>query len=72
MATTEELEEARRIRRVLITQGGVKKLTEGDRTMEFSLPSISTLDAYINRLESELGVPLTSFTKRIQSRPVWF
>ncbi len=73
MATQEELEEARSVRRVLITQGGLKTIREGDRWMEFTPASVSELEAYINRLERELGVDVTLFgPARIRSRPVYF
>ena len=72
MATLEQLEEARTTRHVLVTQGGLKTLREGDRMMEFTPASVSELEAYINRLERELGEPVTSFMTRVRSRPVFF
>jgi hypothetical protein len=72
MATLTQLEEARTAYHRLVVDGGVQAIREGDRWLQYTPASVRDLEAYINRLERELGMAVTSFTKRVQSRPVLF
>ena len=72
MATLAQLEEARAAYHRLVVYGGVQTIREGDRWLQYTPSSIRELEAYINRLERELGLAITSFARRTQSRPVLF
>jgi hypothetical protein len=72
MATLAQLEEARVAYHRLVVNGGLQTIREGDRWLQYTQANVRELELYINRLERELGLATTSFTRRIQSRPVLF
>ena len=72
MGTLAQLQEARAAYHRLVVDGGVQTIREGDRWLQYTPSSVRELEAYINRLERELGLAITSFARRTQSRPVLF
>ncbi len=56
MATQQQLTEARAARHALVTGRKVATVTMNGRTVQYTETNLADLEAYIQRLESELGI----------------